>query len=367
MAVRKEYLWILLGAVLCEGSILSQQPAAASSNQSALPVGVWEAAQPDGSAVGIDLASVPASVPDAVLPEGTPRPQGSRLQIGVFQRQHRRIACLEENFFIVGWTGPGSSDSLVNYAGGKLEIDSYDPVNRSEIRLALVLDPINDVWTGHFHRERFDGDVVLRRTSDRPDSAQGGCILNVNVAPVPADCDQPELMANGRPSMVTVEPSLAFGFSMKENEFKPEDRIKLHVWVDNSGNVPAGVLTCSDLKLFKEQGFHLFDAHGHRLLSRFDAKLAEECKTNPLRANRRRGGLECTRNLETPIPPHTCVTRDDYDFTTDLDRYDLPPGIYTLRPRTNWKFAEDLCAPESSERLRKWPGDILFSVIQPQP
>lgn len=173
MGIRKGHLRIVLGAlVLCKTSVLSQQPSAVTSNQPDLPVGVWEAAQPDGSVIGIDLATVPASEPDAVYPEGTPRPQGSRPQIGVYQRLQKTIACGEEIFFAICWTGPGSSDGYESYANRKLETQHYDRVDHSEIHVELVLDPGKDVWTGRFHRKGLDGQVILHRTSDRPDPAQ---------------------------------------------------------------------------------------------------------------------------------------------------------------------------------------------------
>jgi hypothetical protein len=328
---------------------------------------VWEAAQPDGSVIGIDLSTVQASVPDAVVPEGTPMQLGSRLQVGVFQRLQEKMACGEENFFVVAWTGPGSSDGLVSYANGKLEIHYFDHVSHSEIHVELVLDPVKDVWTGHFHRKGFDGQVILHRTSDRPDPAQGGCFISSSsIAQIPKDCDKPELLVNGRPSMVPVGANLAFGVSMTEHEFKTGDPIKLHVRVDNSGDEPVGVLTCLDLERFKAQGFDLFDQNGHQLLNRQDAKVAEECKTNPRGANFHRGVWICNRNFPITIPAHTCVTRDDYDFTTVLaSGYDLPPGEYTLRLRTNWRIADDLCEQHSGEPVHLRAGEITFSVIQP--
>jgi hypothetical protein len=178
MEPRKRRFCILLNSLLtCSGIVLAQQSTANRTDEQHFPVGVWESKQPDGSSVGIDLASVPASVPDAVVPEGTPVQHGSRLQIGVFQRHNERIRCGEENFFVIGWAGPGSESGTDSYANGKLAIDWYDRLHPpSEIHVELVLDPIKDVWTGHFHRKGFDGQVTLHRTSLRPDSAGGGCI-----------------------------------------------------------------------------------------------------------------------------------------------------------------------------------------------
>jgi hypothetical protein len=158
---------------------------------------VWESDQPDGSVVGIDLLVVPASVPGAVYPEGTPIPQGSRLQIGVFQRKHKRIACGDENFFVTGWTGPGSEDGLTVYANRKLEIHYHDRRSGSEILrsgseilrsgseiyIELVLDPAKDEWTGRFLRNGFDRQVTLHRPPDQPDSVAPTLLLTYTGTP----------------------------------------------------------------------------------------------------------------------------------------------------------------------------------------
>jgi hypothetical protein len=176
MELRNGRFCIYLCALLaCGGILLAQQSTAKTPGGQHLPVGVWESKQPDGSVIGIDLSSVPASVPDAVYPEGTPRPPGSRLQVGVFQRQHKRIACGEENFFVVGWTGPGSEDGSAVFANGNLEVHYHDRVSSSETHVELVLDPITDVWTGRFHRNNYDGQVILHRTFDSP--GRGGCVI----------------------------------------------------------------------------------------------------------------------------------------------------------------------------------------------
>jgi hypothetical protein len=176
MEFREACFCIFLSALLASsGILLSQQSSANAPGGEHLPVGVWEYELLDGSVIGIDLAAVPASGPDAVYPEWTPRPQGTQQVIGVFQRQHKKVACGEENFFVTGWTGPGSEDGSAVYADRKLEVHYRDRVSGSEIHVELVLDPIKDVWAGQFHRKGFDRQVTLHRTSNRPDPAQGGC------------------------------------------------------------------------------------------------------------------------------------------------------------------------------------------------
>jgi hypothetical protein len=166
-AHRKGYWCIYLSALLaCRGVLLSQQSNANAPSEQPLLIGVWESEQPDGSTIGIDLS-----------------PQRSHLQVGVFQRQHKRIACEEENFFVTGWTGAGSENGFAVYANGKLEVHYHDRVSGSEIQVELVLDRVKDVWTGQFHRKEFDRQVTLHRTSYRPDIAQGGCQIGFSVPP----------------------------------------------------------------------------------------------------------------------------------------------------------------------------------------
>jgi hypothetical protein len=194
MGLRKRRFCIFLSALLaCQGILLSQQPTANAPSGEHLPAGVWESDQPDGSLVGIDLSVVvPADVPGAnyVYPEGAPKPQGSHLQIGVFQRKHRRIVCGDENFFATGWTGPGSEDVMTVYANRKLEIHYHDRRNDSEILrsgseidIELVLDPAKDEWTGRFHRNGFDRQVTLHRHSDQPDSIAPTLLLTYTGTP----------------------------------------------------------------------------------------------------------------------------------------------------------------------------------------
>ena len=179
MAMRKRHLRIILGAVALCGTVLSQQQRTNTADQQDLAVGVWESVQADGSTIGIDLSKEHAE--DAPSGKAT-------LQVGVFQKQHQQISCGEENFFVIGLKDP-NHDTVGSYAQGRLEIQYRDHVSGSVIQLDLILDPITDVWKGHFHREylekpfrheSFDGNVVLHRASDEPAPAQGGCFVGSN-------------------------------------------------------------------------------------------------------------------------------------------------------------------------------------------
>jgi hypothetical protein len=130
------------------------------------------------------------------------------------------------------------------------------------------------------------------------------------------------------------------------------------------------------LDYFKEHGFDLYDAYGHRLLRRSQVKilgglsgdgLQAECKTDAGHARLSGQFWSCTRNFPINVPAHACVNGDDYDFTADLaGRYDLPPGEYTVRLREGQGDNDDLCKMQKGPLYLGLPGkDLIFSVIQP--
>jgi hypothetical protein len=190
----------------------------------------------------------------------------------------------------------------------------------------------------------------------------GSCIAlraESNTA-VPPDCNKPELLTRGRPVMAKKRNDVSFGLSLERHEFKPGDEIRLHVWVDNAGNTPVDVLTCSDLELFKSSGFDIYAQDGHRLLSRSELDLQKRCpKGFEL-------GASCGRNLSIEIPAHTCRTGDDYDFSTSLTaRYDLAPGRYTLQFRKRQLQIEDICTPQTQQSSHPEPSAELTFTVQP--
>ena len=177
MKLRERSFCIFLIVLLASrGILLSQQSSTNASSGEHLPIGVWESVQPDGTVVGIDLSVVPASVPDAVYPEGTPRSQGSRLQIGVFHGPSQ-IAHRVQNFFVTGWTGPGAENGFAVYANRRLEVHYHDPRSGLEIHVELVLDPAKDEWTGRFHRDSFDRQITLHRPPDHHDPVAPALLL----------------------------------------------------------------------------------------------------------------------------------------------------------------------------------------------
>lgn len=167
--------------------------------------------------------------------------------------------------------------------------------------------------------------------------------------------------------MVQRRSDLAFGLSLAKHEFKAGEDVLLHIWVDNTTDAQAAVMTCMGLDRFKANGFDLYDAYGHRLLRKNDVKAKEDCDDDPDKPLRIRGWI-CSRNFPIFIAAHTCVNGDDYDFATGLTAaYDLPPGQYTVRLRQiGWQEPADACKPQKEEPFHPEPGkDLIFSVVQP--
>ena len=183
MEFRARNFCILLIALLtCTGIFLAQHSSVNASSAERYPIGTWESDQPDGTIVGIDLSVVPASIPGAVYPEGTPRPQGSRLQVGVF-RGRSQTGHRVENFFITGWTGAGSENGVAAYADRRLQIHFRDPLTGLEIQAELVLDTAKDEWTGRFHRNSFDRQITLHRSSGQPGPVTPALLLTATGTP----------------------------------------------------------------------------------------------------------------------------------------------------------------------------------------
>jgi hypothetical protein len=176
----------------------------------------------------------------------------------------------------------------------------------------------------------FDGDPQNVRWAKTHD-----VVFQDSAKPVPADCDKPELLARGHPSIIPSKGAVTWGLSLSSHIFVKGEPIPLHLWLHNSGNDPAAVMTCMDLDYFKARGFDLYDAYGHRVLRKGEAKLREKCAKDPNIAAMG-NAWACTRNFPIQIPAHTCVNGDNYDFTAQLQRdYDLPPGEYTVHVQTS--------------------------------
>lgn len=180
---------------------------------------------------------------------------------------------------------------------------------------------------------------------------------------IPADCNRPSLLANGYPIMTSLRDGLTIGVSLAQHEFKAGDPIKLHIWVDNASGAPAGVFSCFDLEPFKRVGFQIFSQNGKRILSRGELDDRKECSTHSESVSGWGGPAACARNIMFTIPARTCITRDDYDFATEItSSYELPPDEYLIRLRTNWSSGIDLCRPGIKTEFRALQKDLRFTV-----
>ncbi len=208
----------------------------------------------------------------------------------------------------------------------------------------------------------FDGDpqnVQWAKTHD--------VVFQEPASPLPADCDKPELLARGRPSMIPSTGAIAWGLSLASHTFIKGEPIPLNLWLENSSNDPASVMTCMNLDYFKAQGFDLYDAYGHRVLRKGEAMLREKCAHDP-NAARINMGWTCARNFPIQIPAHTCVNGESYDFTAQLERdYDLPPGEYTVHVRTSPNEPPgNFCDTHQDVPFAVSPRkDLTFDVVQP--
>ena len=170
--------WLSLALFLAFSNTAQPRPQfARSSPSSALPtpVGIWEADDGAGGAVGINLWNVSSS--DG---HGGPSRLGDKdpqeiLQVGVYQRGPLKPRCGEENFYDMGWRGPSNGISS-SYTQDKLII--HNPARiRGNIPLDLAIrhDPKTDSWMGRFHRGNFDRQLTLHRATDRPSHDQEIC------------------------------------------------------------------------------------------------------------------------------------------------------------------------------------------------
>lgn len=157
--------------------------------------------------------------------------------------------------------------------------------------------------------------------------------------------------------MMFVDSHLGMGVSIAKDTFKAGEATNLNVWVDNQSDAPVNVYNCSFVGLFLSRGFEILDRDGHRILSK---AVAEACSHDPREVNI----FVCHRDIRIEIPAHTCLTRDDSDFSINVARdYGFAPGEYTLRLRPNWKTPDNyVCRSEEPGHFQRQLGDLTFTV-----
>lgn len=184
--------------------------------------------------------------------------------------------------------------------------------------------------------------------------------------PVPAACSKTELQAFGKPVFLAGSPRVALGISLSRQELVFGDDVILQVWALNTSHAPQSVSTCGDLDYFKARALEVYDAYGHRVLSRREAEIRERCKADPGTAEVEWVGFACSRNFPIPVAADTCISGNTYDFTMNLkERYHLPPGQYTVRLRDPEKRPSSVCKTGNEPAFIPVQGDIQFTVLQP--
>jgi hypothetical protein len=288
----------------------------------------------------------------------SPRPNG-RIDLKPGEKAHVLLGATAINTDDDPWMHCESTRSILLWPSTDLPPNVGEP---PELGIPLPLDArvCAGVDISTWRAGAFDGDPHnIRWGTGRRLSAEGSF-------PIEPSCNTAELRAMGTPQLISVRPNIAFGISAPQNNFILGEKISLQFWVNNTGDVPIGVMTCSELDYFKSRGFDLYDAYGHRILDQSEIRFVEKCRTDPGVAEIEREVWGCTRNFPIPIPAHTCITKRGYDFTVDVsERFRLPPGEYTVRFRDNRVPFQWRCGSSDGPAYQESPGHLTFAVVQP--
>lgn len=180
---------------------------------------------------------------------------------------------------------------------------------------------------------------------------------------IPPACDSAELRGLGTPHFVALRPNLSLGISAPRRSFVSGEKVSLPLLVNNTGDAPVRLWTCSDLDYFESHGFDLFDAYGHRVLDQSEMQFVEKCRTDPKGAEIGRLFV-CLQNAPIAIAAHTCLTKRDRDFTVNISRrFKLPPGEYTVRFRD--KPFRPRCGSSNAPSYWESSSHTTFAVVQP--
>ncbi|MBV9181931.1 MAG: hypothetical protein JO356_11525 [Acidobacteria bacterium] len=143
---------------------------------------------------------------------------------------------------------------------------------------------------------------------------------------VPVECTKEISEDTGRPTMF---PSQGITWGVSTRPVRSTEPALALLWLLNSSDQPASVMTCMSIDYFWARGVNIFDRGGHRVLSRREQKMKRSPESPDF--------WMCTRNFAISIPAHACMhgtfSSPAYDFSRDLRMYyELPPGRYFLLP-----------------------------------
>jgi hypothetical protein len=200
----------------------------------------------------------------------------------------------------------------------------------------------------------YDGDPLdLHRTKLAPAS------VSAPTAPIPDECNKPELLAHGTPYPMEGTHDPEYGISMEQHQFLKDEPIPLYLWTNNSKDHPIELGLCrpEPPAYLRAGGFVLYDGYGHRILSKRQLASDERCKADPSGYNE---PLMCTDTVSFLLPAHTC-TSSRINLARD---YELPPGDYTISTRDPGDHP--YCPKRSDQPFKPNAAtDISFKVLQP--
>ena len=174
---------------------------------------------------------------------------------------------------------------------------------------------------------------------------------------VPTECNKPELLAHGLPYPIEGTHDPEYALSMEQHQFLQGMAIPLFLWTNNSTDHAIELGGCREPAFLRAGGYVLYDAYGHRILSKRQTTLDKQCKADPSGYYE---PLNCTATVSWSLPAHECIA-SLFDLTK---LYDLPPGEYTISTRDPGDTAS--CPRRGEKPYQPAPAtDIHFSVSQP--
>jgi hypothetical protein len=258
----------------------------------------------------------------------------------------------EAAHFLVGSTAPDYETDPLAACNAIENLKLALPSEGATLTLPFAARICADVDVSAWRQAAFDHDPLNERWTSAH-AAEISSLAN----PVPPDCNKPELLKKGPPRMIQSTGNLNIGWSMASHDFAVGQEAPIYFWLDNPGESNVSTSSCA-IDHLRAYRFDLYDAYGHRVLSKQENRLREQCKKNPTLL----GDWNCEMNIVVTISPHSCSTRGAAILT---EIYDLPVGEYTVHPRQHVQPAgsESFCHTADAEPLhRDARTDITFSI-----
>jgi hypothetical protein len=115
----------------------------------------------------------------------------------------------------------------------------------------------------------------------------------------------------GTPLLFPARNSIAYGISVKQQDFLLGEPIPVYVWIDNRSETPFLAGSCD---MFSNWNIAVWNSSGRRLLSSAEQRHIIE-------------GASCDSNVLIEVRPHVCMRVNRIDAA---DSYALIPGQYRI-------------------------------------